>query len=226
MRSLEKLAVSWLCLLSLAAPSLAAKQKTAAAPAQAEVTEEGERLPKEQLLALLTVLGVNPRDRVADIHAGIPDLTAFLTIQVGDKGKLYAVELDSATLRVLKSRPGLPLERMQVVRSLSGSAGLPAGQVDLVVFADTWRLLKKRSKYLERIVPALAPHGHVAVIDFRDGELPVGPPAAKKISAAEVVREFEEAGWRLVTESNLFTYRYCLVFYPPRVEIDRPYLER
>jgi hypothetical protein len=85
---------------------------------------------------------------------------------------------------------------------------------------DTWHHIDSRLDYLAKLARALRPGGSVVVVDFREGELPVGPPPGHKLSAGEVTAEFEKAGWVLHRESEALPYQYLLAFRPGRVGTD------
>ncbi len=61
----------------------------------------------------------------------------------------------------------------------------------------------------------------MAIVDFRQGDLPVGPPPEHKLGQEQVVSEFEEAGWRFDAESVALPYQYVLVFLPPEKDLPR-----
>ena len=92
---------------------------------------------------------------------------------------------------------------------------MPEGEIDLVVILNTWHHIDKRTEYLPRLLKSLSPAGRVAVIDYREGKLPVGPKPAEKLARDTVVAEFEQADWRLVAESVALPYQYVLIFLPP-----------
>ena len=73
----------------------------------------------------------------------------------------------------------------------------------------------ERVAYLAKLRPALSREGRVAIIDWRKGDIPLGPPPEERVGREDVIAEFENAGWRLVTESVALPYQYFLVFYPP-----------
>jgi hypothetical protein len=58
----------------------------------------------------------------------------------------------------------------------------------------------------------LAPDGRVAVVDWRQGVLPVGPPPEHRLAREAVVSEMAASGYRLVAEPDLLPYQYFLVF--------------
>ena len=93
---------------------------------------------------------------------------------------------------------------------------LPEAEIDVIVVVNTWHHIAKRTKYLRKLHKSLTPEGRLVIVDFREGELPVGPPPEQKLSRDQVVREFEEAGWRFVAASVALPYQYTLIFRPAK----------
>jgi ubiquinone/menaquinone biosynthesis C-methylase UbiE len=106
------------------------------------------------------------------------------------------------------------LDNVQTVLAKPDDPMLPAGSVDLVFICDTWHHIEDRPRYLATLRPALKPGARVALVDFQDRELPVGPPRSMKLSRETVVSEFAKAGFRLAEERSFLPYQYFLVFEP------------
>ena len=94
---------------------------------------------------------------------------------------------------------------------------LPAHGVDLVLIVDTWHHIDDRLHYLAKLAAGLKPGGRVAVVDFKKGDFPVGPPDAHKLTPEAVTAEFGAAGWAPATHWDELPYQYVLVFTPPAV---------
>ena len=75
-----------------------------------------------------------------------------------------------------------------------------------------------RLNYLAHIDRALGLGGRLVIVDYREGELPVGPPPGHKLSRDALVQELAKAGWSLTSESPMLPYQYVLVFHPPAGE--------
>jgi ubiquinone/menaquinone biosynthesis C-methylase UbiE len=166
-------------------------------------------------LRVLEALGITNGDRVADLGAGTGYFTGLLTTQVGNEGKVYAVDIEQALLDHILTRFDVVPERLELIRADPDDPRLPAGEIDLVLIVNTWHHLGKRSKYIRKLAASLTPEGRVVVIDYREGELPVGPPPDQKVGRAAVIAEFEKAKWSLVSENVTLPYQYFLTFYPP-----------
>lgn len=179
------------------------------------VFEDAERKIWQKPLLVLDALGVMDGEVVADVGAGSGYFTGLLSILVGDAGKVYAVDIEQAMLDHIATRADVAANRVEYVLARPDDPKLPAGEVDLILIVDTWHHISKRPKYLKKLQQALSPEGRVVVIDYREGDLPVGPPADHKLAREVVVAEFEKAKWTLVSESMLLPYQYFLIFYPP-----------
>lgn len=181
----------------------------------AGIFDDPARKEWQKPVTVLTFLGIQNGAVVADLGAGTGYFTRLLAIQVGPAGKVYAVDIEQAMLDHLKSRDDIAQEHVVPILAKPNDPGLPEGSTDLVLAVNTWHQIKKRTRYVRRLEKSLSPEGRVAVIDFRMGQLPVGPPPGDKVSRDDVIAEFEEAGWRFVAESVALPYQYILVFLPP-----------
>jgi len=215
-------AVLWLILgLAAATGSVAGSVER-----QAAVWDDPARDDWQKPLTLLEFLGIERGDTVADLGSGTGYLTKLLSVQVGPEGKVYAVDVKKAFLDHLMAREDVSTERVVPILAKKNDPRLPAGEVDLVVVLNTWHHIDNRTEYLSRLLEALSPEGRVAIIDYREGDLPFGPKPSMKLSREQVVSEFEEANWRFVAESVALPYQYVLVFLPPEKPDTRTFLNR
>ncbi len=58
----------------------------------------------------------------------------------------------------------------------------------------------------------LKPGAKVALIEFKEGELPQGPPEAMKIPKAKMIELAKNAGLKLVEEKDILPYQNFLIF--------------
>ncbi len=180
-----------------------------------KVFEDESRREWQKPREVLDTLGIFEGDTVADLGAGTGYFTGILTSHVGATGKVYAVDLEQALLDHIKTRSDGRQEVITPILAAPDDPKLPASGVDLILVVNTWHHIENRSKYLRKLAAALTPEGRVALIDYRAGELPVGPPPEEKLSRETVIAEFEKAKWSLVADSVMLPYQYFLIFHPP-----------
>ena len=181
----------------------------------AQVFDSPERDEWQQRAKVMRVVGVEEGESVADLGAGTGYFTQVLSVAVGSRGRVWAVDVEPEMLAYIEKRTDLGPAKVIPVLAAPDDPKLPAGEVDLVLVVDTWHHIDRRLDYLVRLQKTLSERGRVAIIDWYEGELPVGPPPATKLPREAVIAEFTKAGWRLETESVVLPYQYLLVFYPP-----------
>jgi ubiquinone/menaquinone biosynthesis C-methylase UbiE len=163
--------------------------------------------------AVVEALKLRPGEVVADIGAGSGYFSLRFARAVGDRGRVYAVDIDPEMIRHLnRRRRDEHLRNVVTVLSDPDDPLLPEGSVDRVVIVDTWHHVEDHATYLQRLRKVLRPGGQVVQIDFQKRELPVGPPLSMKIAREDLVKEMEAAGFQLSGEQTFLPYQYFLVF--------------
>jgi ubiquinone/menaquinone biosynthesis C-methylase UbiE len=153
---------------------------------------------------------------VADLGAGTGYFTMHLARAVGPDGLVFAVDIEPDLVEHIAERVGeAGLGNVRPVLAERDHPELAEWSTDLIFVCDTWHHIDDRVVYLGKLERILRKGGRVAVVDFREGDLPVGPPAGHKLSRDAVVAEFEKAGWSLADESDALPFQYLLVFRPP-----------
>lgn len=152
---------------------------------------------------------------VADLGAGTGYFSVRLARAIGPSGRVLAVDIEPGLIEHIReraAREGLP--GIEPVLAAADDPRLPEAGVDRILIVDTWHHIDDRVAYLAKLARALRPGGTVVVVDFREGELPVGPPPGHKLSEAAVRAEFAEAGWTPVGSTDALPYQYVLAFRP------------
>lgn len=164
---------------------------------------------------VLTALAIEPGEVIADIGAGSGYFTFRLAHRVGDKGRVYAVDISPDMIRHLNRRIR-ELKAMNVTAILADADDplLADASIDRFFFSDSWHHIENQSKYLSLIKRMLKPGGEIIMIDFHKKELPVGPPMQMKIAREDLIRQMESNGFRLTKEHTFLPYQYFLVFAP------------
>jgi ubiquinone/menaquinone biosynthesis C-methylase UbiE len=164
---------------------------------------------------VLTALNIKPGEIIADIGAGSGYFTFRLAHQVGDKGKVYAVDVSPDMILHINRRIR-QLKAANVVSILADPDDplLPEQSVNRFFFSDSWHHIENQSKYLSLMKKMLKPGGEIVMIDFHKKDLPIGPPVQMKIAREDLIKQMESQGYRLTQEHKFLPYQYFLVFTP------------
>jgi arsenite methyltransferase len=164
---------------------------------------------------VLTALNLKPGEVIADIGAGSGYFTFRLAHQVGDKGKIYAVDVSSdMVLHINRRIRELKTSNVVTILADPDDPLLPDQSVNRFFVCDVWHHVENQTKYLSQIKKMLKPGGEVVMIDFQKKELPVGPPMQMKIAREDLIKQMESNGFRLTKEHTFLPYQYFLVFVP------------
>ncbi len=165
--------------------------------------------PHEVLMALELKDG----ERIADIGAGAGYFSLRFANHVGDRGVVYAVDISPEMIAHLEARTKQAgVRNVRTILAKPDDPLLP-GPVDRFFICDTWHHIGDHARYLDLMRKTLRPGGQVVIVDYRK-DAPDGPPPEMRIARDDVVREFEQHGFRLAREHTFLPYQYFLVFTP------------
>jgi ubiquinone/menaquinone biosynthesis C-methylase UbiE len=158
---------------------------------------------------VFAALAIGEGSRVADVGAGRGYFTVRLAAQVGNAGRVYAVDIDESSLRRLRNRIDADsLTNVEVIRGEVDNPLLAAGELDAVLVVDTYHEMTEYAAMLSRIREALAPGGRLVMLDFQppDPSASRSGQTARHTIAMEIAeRELAEAGFEIVARDREFT---------------------
>ena len=197
----------WLCVSAIAAAGQVAHQHhPPSADEYAKVLEDPSRDEWQKPHDVIMALGLKPNEVIADIGAGTGYFARRFAMHAG---KVYAVDIDSKLLAIVREHAPANLE---TVLAAPDDPRLPRHGVDTIFFCDVLHHIVNRPQYYAKLADAMKPGGRIVIVDFYKKDLPVGPPPEMKLSEQEVIREFDQAGFRLAKQSDVLPYQYFLFF--------------
>ena len=150
--------------------------------------------------------------RVADIGSATGYFPVRLAPRVPD-GRVWGVDVEPDMVRYLNERARREgHDNLFSIRGDERDPLLPEA-VDRVLTVNTVHHIADRPAYFRRVAQHLRPGGRVVIVDFRIGDLPVGPPDAAKIAPDAMVKDMVAAGLALVSRhDDLLPHQWILVF--------------
>jgi predicted methyltransferase len=152
---------------------------------------------------------------VADVGAGTGLFTRLFAPAVGDKGKVYAVDIAPKFLdHIKKTCEEAGIKNVETVRCSADDVNLKDNSVDLVFVCDTYHHFEFPQKTMASIHRALKPGGQVVLIDFvrekgKSTEWVLGHVRAGQDMFA---KEITDAGFKQVGEEPFLKENYFLRF--------------
>ncbi len=161
--------------------------------------ERPDREKEEQPRRVLEALRLKPGDVVADLGAGSGYFTFRLARAVGDRGRVYAVDLQPEMLAAIRSRALREhVANVEPIASTATDPKLPANRLDLVLMVDVYHELAYPYEVMAKVRDALKSGGRIALVEFRKEDPAVMIKEVHKMSEAQILRELSAAGFTLV----------------------------
>ncbi len=166
--------------------------------------------------AIVKACGIKPGMTMADVGAGTGLFTRLFAAAVGEKGRVYAVDIaPKFVAHIEESARKAGVKNVTGVVATDRSVELPAASIDLAFICDTYHHFEFPLRTMESLHRALRPGGQVVVIDFeriegQSSDWVLGHVrAGREVFTSEIVR----SGFRLVGEQpGLLKENYFLRF--------------
>lgn len=154
---------------------------------------------KPELVAqkLQSTLSLSPSAVIADVGCG-PGLFARPFAQIVPNGYVLCVDVEPAQLDAVRARIHTEkLSNVVPVLASYDSPHLPPNTCDVIFLADTYHHIDGRVAYFAGLRDGLTPTGVLVLLEYKEGDLPVGPPADHKVPVATRHQELTQAGYEL-----------------------------
>lgn len=152
---------------------------------------------------------------VADFGCGSGFFSLAFARAVGEKGKVYALDILPSSLEAVASRAkALGLNNVVVKRAnleREGGSGLPDNSLDWVIMKDVLFQNKDQIRMIWEAYRVLKPGGFLFIMEWNEMEASFGPEMSLRISRQKLIEMLEERGFCPVKDIAAGDYHYALV---------------
>lgn len=168
-----------------------------------------------QRRAILKACNLKPGMVVADIGAGTGLFTLLFADAVGEKGRVYAVDIAPKFVAHIEQKAQKSgFQNVVGIVGTDRSVELPPESIDFAFICDTYHHFEFPLRTMESLHRALRPGGQVVVIDFQRIEGKSSEWVLNHVRAGQEVftNEILKSGFRLVGEESMLKENYFLRF--------------
>lgn len=174
------------------------------------IFEEPERDDNLQINRVMDILQISDKKVVADIGAGSGWFTVRAAKRVGEKGRVFAVEINQEYVdHIIKRAKAEKFLNIKTVLGKTDDPLLPKVSVDSVLILKTYHEISEPVRFLKNLKPALRKDALVGIIDRN------GNGDDHGIAKQTVIDEAKLAGFSLKEEFDFVKgdgMDYFLVF--------------
>lgn len=180
---------------------------------------------EEECSTLLKALNVKPGMTVCDLGCGNGFYTLELAKLVGDRGEVYAVDIQQEMLHLLDERAkAAGIGNIKPVLGSVIDPKLPAASQDLILLVDVYHEFSHPEHMLRAMRAALKPEGRLVLVEFRLEDPKVPIKLLHKMSKKQILKELPPNGYKLVEQFDKLPWQHVM-FFQPDLEWQPPPVE-
>jgi ubiquinone/menaquinone biosynthesis C-methylase UbiE len=151
---------------------------------------------------VMDAIGIKPGMIVAEIGAGRGRYVVQIAVRVGESGKVYAEDIDSASLRYLEQRcEKWGLDNVEAILGDVTDPKLPENELDVIFVISAYHHFQDPIALMRNARPSLKPDGVVAIGEWLNATSP-----------EKIETQMKAAGYKLertetfLKKNNLYIY--------------------
>jgi SAM-dependent methyltransferase len=174
--------------------------------------ESKDRLIWQKPDMVINRLGDLSTQTVVDLGAG----TGFFAFRMIPKAKkVIALDIDQRFISYMDSnKMELPAEmrnRFETRLVDTNNPKLKPNEANAVIIVNTYMYIENRVEYMKLLRSGIAKNGKVLIVDYKEKNIPVGPPTNIKVPLSIVEKELKQAGFKkIVSDDTSLDYQYII----------------
>jgi ubiquinone/menaquinone biosynthesis C-methylase UbiE len=161
---------------------------------------------------ILAKINLKEGDSFVDIGCGSGFFALPAARKVGEKGKVYGVDLDELSLIELKNLAGREgLTNMTLTAGKAENVIPCKTCADVVFFGMALHDFAEPSKVLENAKLILKRNGRLVNLDWKKEPMKIGPPLHIKFSEEQAMKLIEAATFKIESVENIGLYHYIII---------------
>jgi ubiquinone/menaquinone biosynthesis C-methylase UbiE len=174
--------------------------------------ERQERVTWQKPGVVIETLKLKGDEKIADVGAG----SGYFSLRFASalpRGRVYAIDVDPAMIHHIRHRAmASTIDNVEIILASPDDPKVPKDS-EIVFICDVLHHVENKSQWLKKIHGEVKKGARLILIEYKEGDLPEGPPEWMKLSPKEVTANAIGAGFTHVsTDNDLLPYQTMFVF--------------
>ncbi len=165
---------------------------------------------------ILKQIDILPGSKVGDLGCGSGYMSFAASRAVGERGKVFAVDVQKQILeQVKKEAQSEGLDNIEVIWSdleTIGATKIANQLLDVVILTNTLFLVQDKTSVVGEAKRLLKTGGKLLIVEWRPGNMNIGPPSDKRISLDEIKQITSQQGFSQEKEVDAGKYHFGTLF--------------
>lgn len=164
---------------------------------------------------ILSDIGLQRDSTFIDVGCGDGFFTIPAAKIVGERGRVYGIDLNSEALSRLKlSAEQENLRNIDTKLAAAEDTTLCDHCSDIIFFGIVLHDFRDPAKVLRNALRMLKPSGKLADLDWKKEPMSLGPPLKIRLGEKDATRLLEDAGFKVETVKDIRPYSYLIIAKP------------
>lgn len=163
---------------------------------------------------VVAALGLKGTETIYDLGAG-SGYFSFRFAKALPQGQVIAADTEAEMVRHIHHQTMMRSVKNLRVKLIEPTDPAVPADADWVFLCDVLHHVPDARTWLAKLVSEMKSGAHLALIEFKQGKLPEGPPEGAKIPKAQLLDLMTRAGLTSESEKTLLPYQEYLVFKKP-----------
>lgn len=174
--------------------------------------DERERRKSQEPFSILRLAGLAEGMTFVDMGCGEGFFTIPAAEIVGDKGKVYAIDADPASIEKVAERASAKgLKNIVLKAARAEEVVLFDSKADMIFFANALHDFEDKAKVLAYSWRMLKEGGKVVDLDWKRVDTIHGPPLWKRLTEEDAEELMADAGFALILKVDCDKHHYLIV---------------
>jgi ubiquinone/menaquinone biosynthesis C-methylase UbiE len=174
--------------------------------------ERQERVTWQKPGVVIETLKLKGDEKIADVGAG----SGYFSLRFASalpRGRVYAIDVDPAMIDHIRHRAMADsIDNVEIILASPDDPKVPKDS-EIVFICDVLHHVENKSQWLKKIHGEVKKGARLILVEYKEGDLPEGPPEWMKMSPQEVTSNALGAGFTHVsTDNDLLPYQIMFVF--------------
>lgn len=175
--------------------------------------ERADRAEWQKPEDVVDALGLTGNESVFDLGAGSGYFTFPMAKRLKNGGHIYAGDVDPEMIRHIHHKSMLENIQNIEVKFIDAEKPEIPGEVDIIFMCDVLHHVPNPVEWMTHVSNQMKPGSRFYMIEFREGDIPQGPPESAKIPKDKIISYALQSGLKLNREiENILPYQIFLEF--------------
>jgi ubiquinone/menaquinone biosynthesis C-methylase UbiE len=166
---------------------------------------------------VLKLLDINIGDQILDVGCGNGYISLAISDIVGDKGKVFAIDIDEQSINALKSEINIKkIKNIEAIKGdISDEVPLEDGIIDICLMVNVFHGLVENNEVetaLKEIKRVQKIGGILFIIEFKKIESTPGPPLSVRLAPKEIELILKCYNYQIKNVHNIGSFHYGNTF--------------